>query len=248
MALDMVANVNANNFPSTDIYLVRHGQTEANIQGWMSGWSETDLTEVGIAQAQAAGDALLDASIKKVIASDLSRAHRTAELVSDRARGGEVALVPELREWHFGRFEGALQNEMWASVFGELGVPVTKAYLAEATFWDNMDLLRGRGMGEPDLMDALAALDPAGEAANWEQYMNRVHSAIGMITEGANASADSGGALVAVTHGAITRTLLATMDPSGYDGQRIGNASISHLSYQEGVFKVLRVGVAPQDW
>lgn len=240
--------MNATNPSSTDIYLVRHGQTEANIEGWMSGWSETELTEVGIAQAQAAGEALSDASITKVLSSDLSRAHHTAKLVSKGARGGEVALVPELREWHFGRFEGSPQTEMWGPVFGELGVPVSSSYLATATFWDNMDLLRERGMGEPDLMDALAALDTSGEAANWEQYMARVHSAIDLISQGAREAAGSNGALVAVTHGAITRTLLPTMDPSGYDGQRIGNASISHLSYREGVFKVQRVGVDPLDW
>lgn len=244
----MVENVNAKNLPSTDVYLVRHGQTEANVQGWMSGWSETDLTEVGIAQARAAGEALADSSIRKVISSDLSRAHRTAELVSQGALGGKVALVPELREWHFGRFERASEKEMWAPVFGELGVPVTQSYLAAATFWDNMDLLRSRGLGEADLMNALAALDPSGEASNWEQYMSRVHSAIDQITLGAQHAAQNSGALVAVTHGAITRTLLPTMDPSGYDGQGIGNASISHLSYREGVFKILRVGVDPHDW
>lgn len=244
----MVENVNAMNPSSADIYLVRHGQTEANIQGWMSGWSETELTEVGIAQARAAGDALSDASIKKVLSSDLSRAHRTAKLVSQRARGGEVALVPELREWHFGRFEGAPQTEMWGPIFGELGISVSKSYLDAATFWDNMDLLRERGMGEPDLMDALAALDTSGEASNWEQYMARVHSAVDLITHGARAAAQRDGALVAVTHGAITRTLLPTMDPSGYDGQSIGNASISHLSYREGIFKIVRVGVDPRDW
>lgn len=233
---------------AVDVYLVRHGQTIANVQGWMSGWSETELTDLGIQQALAAGDALASASVKRVISSDLSRARRTAELVSGKANGGTVALVPELREWHFGVFEGRPDHEMWGPVLAEMGIPASPSYLAKANFWENMRLIYSHDQDETNLMDAIAALDPSGEASTWSQYMERVHSAVRRIADGARAAAQDQGALVAVTHGAITRTLLPTMDPTGYDGQTIGNASISHLRYKEGSFEIQRVAVNPCEW
>ncbi len=234
--------------PAVDVYLVRHGQTFANVEGWMSGWSETELTDLGAQQAIAAGHSLADASVRRVISSDLSRARRTAELVSQKANGGKVALVPELREWHFGVFEGRPDREMWGPVLAELGIPASPSYLAEANFWTNMQLLYSHGKNESNLMDAIAALDPSGEASTWNEYMRRVHLAIKRIADGARAASQDHGSLVAVTHGAITRTLLPAMDPTGYDGRTIGNASISHLRYKEGAFEIVRVGVDPRDW
>lgn len=231
----------------TDVYLVRHGQTVANISKVMSGWMETDLTPTGVQQARNAGEVLSSQKIGRVLASDLSRAQHTAQVISDEVGIDQVTVVPELREWNFGAFEGLPQIQMWQALLKYLGTDVESGYLEKATFWDNMNLLHNRGFGEADMMDALAALDPTGETDDWQRYTQRLQAAAGTIRDSAG-SLEDGEALVSVAHGAITRNLVQLLAPESYRGQPITNASITHLLYKEGTFEALRVAVDPVDW
>lgn len=61
------------------IYVIRHGQSEANLKNAHAGWSQVPLTEKGIAQAQAVQPRLRELRFDKVIVSDLLRARQTAE-------------------------------------------------------------------------------------------------------------------------------------------------------------------------
>ena len=65
------------------IYLVRHGQSEANVTETMSGHCPTPLTELGRAQAEAIGKKLLaiHPKVDFVYSSDLARASETAEII-----------------------------------------------------------------------------------------------------------------------------------------------------------------------
>ena len=56
------------------IYLVRHGETEANRKGIIQGQLDTSLNETGIRQAQNVARALQTIPFKKAYSSDLSRA------------------------------------------------------------------------------------------------------------------------------------------------------------------------------
>lgn len=64
------------------MYVVRHGETEWNIQGRMQGWLDSPLTESGIQQAHAVGRALAGRSIEAVLTSDQGRAVHTTEIIS----------------------------------------------------------------------------------------------------------------------------------------------------------------------
>jgi broad specificity phosphatase PhoE len=93
----------------TDWIFLRHGQSRANAEGWLSGWDDVTLTELGEAQARRAGELLRDVPIGRCLSSDLQRASRTAALVLGD-RPVPVHTVPELRERHM----GCLQGVPWA--------------------------------------------------------------------------------------------------------------------------------------
>ena len=62
------------------IFLVRHGETEWNRARRYQGWSDSLLTERGVAQAEAIGRhlaSLPEASGAAIVASPLGRARRT---------------------------------------------------------------------------------------------------------------------------------------------------------------------------
>jgi probable phosphoglycerate mutase len=96
------------------VLLARHGQTIDNVAPLrFQGWRDTPLTETGRHQAyELAGRiAAMDTPIASLWASDLSRAHETAEIV-----GAAIGLRPlldwRLREGMRGRWEGHLFEEI----------------------------------------------------------------------------------------------------------------------------------------
>ena len=67
------------------LWLIRHGETQANVDGLYSGHAPTPLTARGIEQAQNLHTLLHDVSFDLVLCSELERAQHTARLVlSDR--------------------------------------------------------------------------------------------------------------------------------------------------------------------
>lgn len=86
-------------------YLVRHGETEWNVQQKMQGHKDSPLTPHGINQAKALGDKLKNVAFTHVFSSDLFRAQRTAEIIAaDRHLAVKTSAL--LRETSFGEFEG----------------------------------------------------------------------------------------------------------------------------------------------
>ncbi len=86
--------------------LARHGESEANAEGWLSGHVDTPLTARGREQARALGAALRDQPLALAVSSDLARAWETARIaLADRP---EVPLQrhPELRERRLGDWAG----------------------------------------------------------------------------------------------------------------------------------------------
>ena len=61
------------------LYVIRHGESEANRQKIFTGWLDVHLTEEGKAQARQASAFLQNLTLDKIYASDLCRARETAE-------------------------------------------------------------------------------------------------------------------------------------------------------------------------
>lgn len=86
------------------LWLVRHGETEANVAGLYSGHAPTPLTERGIAQAQTLGTLLRNLPVDNVLCSELERARHTTQLILAE-REVPVRNMPELNEMFFGDWE-----------------------------------------------------------------------------------------------------------------------------------------------
>ncbi len=92
------------------LVLLRHGQSEWNLQNRFTGWTDVDLTEQGRAEAQQAGRLLKDAgyTFDIVYTSVLVRAIRTTWIALDEM---QLLWVPVERDWRLNeRHYGALQG------------------------------------------------------------------------------------------------------------------------------------------
>ncbi|SEQ52222.1 phosphoglycerate mutase [Faunimonas pinastri] len=109
------------------LVLVRHGQSEWNLQNLFTGWRDPDLTEKGVEEAKAAGRRLAASGLGFDIAytSMLGRAQRTLGLVLDELgqTGLETIKKQELNERDYGELSGLNKDDARAK-WGEEQVHV----------------------------------------------------------------------------------------------------------------------------
>jgi broad specificity phosphatase PhoE len=95
---------------SAAILLVRHGETEWNLERRIQGRFDSRLTERGVLQAQAIGrliETLPDAASALIVASPLGRARRTAEIIREHLTARpELIIDDRLREISAGAWDG----------------------------------------------------------------------------------------------------------------------------------------------
>lgn len=89
----------------TTVYIIRHGETDANASLTWQGQLDTELNAVGHRQAAAVARRLSAVQFRAVYTSDLKRALVTAEAIAG-SHGLPVQLAPGLRELHIGRWQG----------------------------------------------------------------------------------------------------------------------------------------------
>jgi probable phosphoglycerate mutase len=95
----------------TEILLIRHGETDWNVEKRLQGHCDIALNREGVRQAVALGRVLRDEPLDAIFASDLQRARDTAQGIAD-ARGMTVQIDAGLRERCFGAFEGLIHSEI----------------------------------------------------------------------------------------------------------------------------------------
>jgi broad specificity phosphatase PhoE len=93
------------------IVLLRHGETTGNSESRYHGSSDLDLSPEGREQMRLAATKLRWEGFDLVASSPLRRAWRSAWIV---AEGRPVRLLGDLREIHFGRWEGLSREEIEA--------------------------------------------------------------------------------------------------------------------------------------
>ena len=97
----------------TQLYLVRHGLTDWNVEGRYQGQTDLPLNAAGRAQALRLRQQLAGIPFAAVYSSDLRRASETAGILAAPS-GIEVQPDPRLREMNLGVWEGQLVTEIAA--------------------------------------------------------------------------------------------------------------------------------------
>jgi probable phosphoglycerate mutase len=95
---------------STRICIIRHGETDWNVEKRIQGHTDIALNEVGRAQELAMAFNAAHQRFAAIYGSDLARAAETARVLAQR-EDQEVKLLPQLRERHFGIFQGITAYE-----------------------------------------------------------------------------------------------------------------------------------------
>jgi uncharacterized phosphatase len=109
------------------LYLVRHGETDWNLQHRIQGITDIPLNETGRAQAAATGELLARRRWDAVISSPLSRAHATASIMA-RALSKVQPDLPApttndaLVERNYGVAEGMTDQQIESRFPGEASV------------------------------------------------------------------------------------------------------------------------------
>jgi 2,3-bisphosphoglycerate-dependent phosphoglycerate mutase len=96
---------------STRICIVRHGETDWNVERRVQGHIDIPLNANGLAQAQAVARGLAGHAFAAAYSSDLDRAWQTAQALA-AALGLEVLRAPGLRERHYGVLQGLTTAEV----------------------------------------------------------------------------------------------------------------------------------------
>ena len=113
LALPVVAQTQ-----SLDIYLVRHGQTQWNLEKRLQGATDNVLNETGRRQAAELAQRLAGVPFDHIYSSGLRRAQETATAI---AGATPVTALPALNERSFGKFEGIFEDQRDAALFAEFG-------------------------------------------------------------------------------------------------------------------------------
>lgn len=109
------------------LVLLRHGESQWNLENRFTGWKDVSLTPTGIAEANFSGNELLknNLQIQSVYTSLLNRATETTDIVTDIINfpKEEIRYDWRLNERHYGALQGLNKSET-ASKYGEDQVQV----------------------------------------------------------------------------------------------------------------------------
>jgi probable phosphoglycerate mutase len=185
---------------ATEFVLVRHGQSEAVVEGQdlpltEDGHGDPPLSDLGRQQAELVGRRLADQKVDAIYVTNLCRTAQTAQPLADRL-GMTPTVEPDLREVFLGEWEGGAFRQKVAD-----RDPVAIQMFQEQR-WDVI---------------------PGGEPA--EQFSARVRAAVERI-----AAAHPDERVVVVAHGGTIGEILrqtTKSEPWAFVGS--DNASISHL-------------------
>nr|WP_295078611.1 histidine phosphatase family protein [uncultured Roseateles sp.] len=95
----------------TQFFAIRHGETEWNSLGRYQGQTDIPLNDKGRQQARQTAAALAEQRFDVIYSSDLSRALQTAQALAE-AQGLPLQMMADLREQHFGIFQGHTAAEL----------------------------------------------------------------------------------------------------------------------------------------
>ena len=100
------------------IYIIRHGQTDWNIEHRTQGQTDIVLNTEGIKQAELITQKIVNLKIDSIISSDLKRAYMTAQIINEKFNK-TIEADKRLREFNFGTLEGITRGQITKEIWGK---------------------------------------------------------------------------------------------------------------------------------
>lgn len=94
----------------TELILIRHGETDWNVEHRIQGHMDTPLNRAGLQQAEAIGERFREVDIDVLVSSDLRRAMQTMQPIAE-GRTLPILRDVRLRERHLGILQGKTTEE-----------------------------------------------------------------------------------------------------------------------------------------
>ncbi|MFD1485240.1 histidine phosphatase family protein [Lacticaseibacillus baoqingensis] len=191
------------------VYLVRHGQTWFNRFNKMQGWSDSPLTEKGLADAERAGLMLKHITFTHAYSSDTMRASKTARKILSLNMNSnvELTITPFFREQFYGYYEGEDSPKTWYAVGAPHDTPNFKALITK--------------YGVDASKDFMHEADPFGAAEDALTYWNRLQKGFKLLRQD-NQHGDN---VLLVSHGTTIRSIVDKFGKE--DGFKVTDAPLN---------------------
>ena len=97
------------------LYIVRHGETQWNVEKRFQGQTDSDLTEKGKEKVGKTGEELKNILFDAVYTSELGRAVKSAEIILSKNinKKNKLQKLSELNEVYFGKWQGLSYDEIF---------------------------------------------------------------------------------------------------------------------------------------
>lgn len=180
---------------TTEVYLIRHGETMFNQLNKVKGWDDSPLTIKGINDLKKTAEALSQIHFDNMYSSDLKRAIDTVHLMKNAnevSEIGKIKKLPEFREVFFGSFEGDDIDKTWEAIGQAAGVGPEK----------NVQKIINQ-VGIYEFREATKKADPRHLAENSEELDTRMVRAIKKLQE----ETENENRVLLVSHGDFIKTL-----------------------------------------
>ncbi|MFZ1322854.1 MAG: 2,3-bisphosphoglycerate-dependent phosphoglycerate mutase [Ignavibacteria bacterium] len=107
------------------LVIVRHGQSQWNLENRFTGWIDVDLSPKGIDEANKASEILKEYKFDKAFTSDLLRAQRTLDIILENTGMNNIPVEKDkaLNERMYGDLQGLNKDEC-REKFGEEQVKI----------------------------------------------------------------------------------------------------------------------------
>ncbi len=203
------------------LYLVRHGQTMFNCYNRLQGWSNSPLTDKGLADADRAAEKLANVIFAAAYCSDTTRAQITAERIlseNEKHTHARPQLISDMhfREQCYGYFEGQDMNMAWWAAGAPHGAKTYNEIVEK--------------FGLAATRDMLKEADPFHDAESDIEYWKRVEGGFKIIAS--NPVLKDGDSVLQISHGNTLLSLMHRFAPAGYDlSERPQNGSVTRLDF-----------------
>lgn len=227
-------SASAGNSDEITLYFARHGETLLNKLEHVQGWADAPLTDEGRKVARYLGEGLKNIPFDQFYSGDSGRQRDTLNIILSQAGRSSEAKFKEfsgLRESFFGSFEGLRAEEMFEASAQVLGLPDTKALLA--------DMVAGK-VSIKKMQDAIAAADPKRMAENYQQVKTRTHTTVSEIINSARENKDRN--ILIVTSGMTIMNLVYELTDKPLQIKPLSNAAVVKITYSNGKYKVIEPG------